>query len=320
VILKKILKSKSNQPLILEIPSAQLEYFELAKNFKPPKIAVITNLYIDHLNRHGDLKNYALAKARIFSSQKKNDFLILNYDLDNSLFLRRNPKSKIFYVSLKKLPVAKNGLYFAGDKIIFQNEKKRKFAAEIGNFSPHQKYNLLISLLAGRLYGKDWREMTERISSLPSVKFRQEVVFKNKNFVIVNDSAATSPDGAMAAIDNFGRQKNNLILVTGGTDKKLEFGGLSDKIKKRIKKENLFLLNGSATHKLVQELKKIKYFKKESEPNLFENLKDILRKIKKDFSGGVILFSPASASFEKFKNEFDRGKKFNRLVKLIYGK
>lgn len=320
VIFEKFFKTKNNA-LILEIPSAQLEYFEMAKKLKPPKISVITNLYIDHLNRHGDMKNYALAKSRIFSNQTKKDFLVLNYDNKNKeYFLKRKPKAGIFYVSLGKLPENKNGLSFIKDAIFFQNKKERKFVAMVKDFSPHQKYNLLSALLAGYLYGRKWKEMIDKIPSLPSVKFRQQVIFKNNKFFIVNDSAATSPEAAIAALESFGGKGKEIILITGGTDKNLEFNNLAGKIKKHVKQGNLFLLGGSATNKLISELNKIKYFNKKSGTRIFSDLRGILDNIKKRGRDGVVVFSPASASFEKFKNEFDRGDKFNKLVRLIYGK
>jgi UDP-N-acetylmuramoylalanine--D-glutamate ligase len=103
-------------------------------------------------------------------------------------------------------------------------------------------------------------------------------------------------------------------LITGGTDKNLEFKELAGKIKKYIKPKNLFFLGGSATVKLINELKRINYFMKKP----YHSLKEILLDIKNQKKTGIILFSPASASFEKFKNEFDRGKKFNKLVKKYF--
>ena len=319
-IFESFFKSRNNA-LILEIPSAQLEYFKIVKNLRPPKIAIITNLYVDHLNRHGNMKNYALAKAKIFSNQVKNDFLILNYDNKNKkYFLKQKPKAKIFYVSLDKLPKGENGLYFDKDRIFFQNKKEKEFVAKIKNFGAHQKYNLLNALLSGYLYGRKWKELIGKIPSLPSVKFRQQIIFKNKKFTVINDSAATSPEATIAALENFGEGKRGLILITGGTNKDLEFKGLAGKIKKYIKQENLFLFNGSATEKIIQELGKIKYFSDKKRVNPSDGLKDILVNVKKKKQNGVILFSPASASFEKFKNEFNRGEKFNKLIKLIFKK
>jgi UDP-N-acetylmuramoylalanine--D-glutamate ligase len=180
--------------------------------------------------------------------------------------------------------------------------------------------------------------------------------------MIVNDSAATSPDATINAIERFKKYKN-LILITGGTDKNLDFKELAKKIKREIKPENLILLNGSATKKLIEELRKIKYSL--IEENIFEDLREAIhrgliriselinadyklinansKRIKTDKNYphisvlnpnesvgendpyrsvlnphiSVILFSPASASFEKFKNEFDRGEKFNKIVRKL---
>lgn len=312
----KIIKKKTRL-FILEISSFQLEF--MRSSLKPPKIAVINNLYIDHLNRYRTFKNYIKEKSKIFLNQIKRDSLVLNADNKYSKdFLKYKPKSRIYYFSLKSLPKNKNGLFLDNSNIYFQENGRKKFICSIQNLANHQKSNLLASLLASYLYQHNWKQLVRRIKNLPPIPFRQESIFENKNFQIVNDTAATSPEGAMAALDRFKKDKNNLILIIGGTDKMLEFKELADKIKKYIKRNNLFLLNGSATQKLISELKKIKYFKKEYELNLFENLTDILLNIKKNTKNGIVLFSPASASFEKFKNEFDRGKKFNHLTKSIF--
>ncbi len=315
-ILDRILRapqSGARKPLILEIPSYQLEYWELNQNLKAPKIAVITNLYVDHLNRHGNMKNYALAKSRVFSNQTDKDFLILNYDINNAPFFKRKPKSAIFYIALKSLPKNKNGLYCGGQKIIFQNNGQKKFVAEIENFSPHRKQNLLAALLVGYLYGKKWKEMAAKIPSLPAVPFRQEIVFKSGNLEIVNDSASTSPEGVAAAIDGFKPDIKKTALICGGADKMLDFKNLARKIKKEVPRKNLFLLGGSATEKLVAELEKLRYFK--SKPRLSESVGEIIGAIKNRKCFEKIIFSPGAASFGKFKNEFDRGRKFNKIIK-----
>jgi len=169
-------------------------------------------------------------------------------------------------------------------------------------------------MLGAHLFGVDWKAIVSKISALPEIPFRQELIFQRKGVKIINDSAATSPDATIAAINRF--KGKNIILITGGTDKQLEFKDLARQIKKYIKKSNLFLLEGSATEKLIAVLNKIGYYKKEESPNLYETLSSILKNLpiskrKKQ----VIVFSPGSASFEKFKNEFDRGRQFNNLIK-----
>jgi UDP-N-acetylmuramoylalanine--D-glutamate ligase len=196
------------------------------------------------------------------------------------------------------------------------------------------------------------KKLKNFILNLKTPEFRQEIIYKDKNLIIVNDSAATSPDATINALERFKKyicpksqcevrkSLRNLILITGGTDKNLDFKDLAKKIKKEIKPKNLILLNGSATKKLIEELKKIKY--PLIEKNIFEDLKEaihhglmrISERINTDSKLNetnknnpyrsvlnpyisVVLFSPASASFEKFKNEFDRGKKFNKTIKAM---
>jgi UDP-N-acetylmuramoylalanine--D-glutamate ligase len=393
-------KTKENTVSVLELSSFQLEFYPTADErrfkhgltridietadergfntnkhgfIKAPKIAIITNIYNDHLNRYSGFEEYASVKARIFQNQTKDDFLVLNLDNDwTKFFLKLKPESQVYFVSLKKKPP--KGIYIKNEKVFIKDEKEyqifpiKKFKEIYGE---HNLYNLLFALLTLYLYLKSKnvknpqnkiKKLKNFIFSLKTPKFRQEIIYQDKNLMIVNDSAATSPDATINAIERFKKYKN-LILITGGTDKNLDFKELAKKIKREIKPENLILLNGSATKKLIEELRKIKYFL--IEENIFEDLREAIhrgliriselinadyklinansKRIKTDKNYphisvlnpnesvgendpyrsvlnphiSVILFSPASASFEKFKNEFDRGEKFNKIVRKL---
>jgi UDP-N-acetylmuramoylalanine-D-glutamate ligase len=90
---------------------------------------------------------------------------------------------------------------------------------------------------------------------------------------------------------------------------------LAKKITENVKPENLYLLEGSATKKLIKELTKLLYISEVAE---YENLEDIIDVISQEYTKGTVLLSPGSASFEKFKNEFDRGEAFNKLVEKYF--
>jgi UDP-N-acetylmuramoylalanine--D-glutamate ligase len=412
-------KTKEDSISVLEISCFQLEFYPTADErgfVKAPKIAIITNIYNDHLNRYSSFEEYASVKARIFLNQTENDYLILNLDNDwTNFFLRLKPKSQVYFVSLRG-PIrnkhghfgqvkVKGGIYIKDEKIFIEDEnndclRKSALSMPVSTFKEiygkHNFYNLLFAILAVYLYfkSKNIRNPQDKIKKLKNFilnlktpEFRQEIVYKDKNLMIVNDSAATSPDATINAIERFkkyicpkksamyrlfrtlhglnglyGQEKQkrgpnrqclvrtgpseaqkslgDLILITGGTDKNLDFKDLAKKIKKEIKPKNLILLNGSATKKLIEELRKIKY--PLIEENIFEDLREavyrgltlILTQINADKNIrdhqrdknprksalyprlSVVLFSPASASFEKFKNEFDRGKKFNKIIKI----
>ncbi|MEK9174631.1 MAG: cyanophycin synthetase [Patescibacteria group bacterium] len=92
------------------------------------------------------------------------------------------------------------------------------------------------------------------IKTLPQIKFRQEIIFKDKSLTVVNDTTATSPDATIAALKRFAQQGQTLLLLTGGTDKNLQFEDWAKAVKKYVKPENLFLLDGSATKKMLDAL------------------------------------------------------------------
>jgi|SRR3989344_1230687 len=307
---------KKNTPLVLELSSFQLEFMQ--KNLAGPHVAIITNMHIDHLNRHRTFKNYLRTKTKIFLNQTKNDFLILNADnVHTKEIVNYKPKSKIYYFSLKRLSRNKSGLFLDHSDIYFQEKGMKKNICPMPYFAKHQRSNLLASLLGSYLYRRNWSELIGKIKSLPPVPFRQQVVYNHKGLEIINDTAATSPDAAIAALESFEKTGKRIILVTGGTDKNLEFKELAAKIKRSIKKEDLFFIEGSATIKMIQDLKNIGYFKGER-VHVFPSLQEIFGAIPwEKIDSSIILFSPASASFEKFKNEFDRGRVFNGLVKKM---
>lgn len=330
-VLSFIDKLKSDIPLVLELSSFQLEL--LKENNSYPKIAVITNLYKDHLNRYSDIKEYAKVKSKIFQNQKNNDYLILNYDNKwTKYFLSLKPKSCVYFVSRHPLPRNKNGIFNNKNKIYFQANRKKELVLKANIFlkqwGEHNLENLMFAILSAKLFGLSFSQMKKQISTLPQIKFRQEKIFQNKKLFVINDSSATSPEATIAALKRFARltfskkklgglkqyKNSGLILITGGTDKNLEFKELAEEIKKTILPKNLVILNGSASKKLIKELNKIKYSNKYF---VFESLKECFcyslyqRKQKKR---SIILFSPAAASFEKFKNEFDRAEQFNKLT------
>jgi len=334
-LLPRLAKDKT-LPAVLELSSFQLEILdarldnssELSSGWHTPDIAVITNLSRDHLNRHGTMRNYALAKANIFKNQTKKQALILNYDdLWTRFFLSQKPRGRVCGLSLEKRPPTKRFLIRANKKIVFGDGKGERVVLsgrvveKIEKLGEHNIYNFLASALTAHLLGISWKEIEKRAKTLPQISLREEVILKKKNLTVVNDSAGTSPEATIAGIRRF-TEKGKIILITGGTDKNLEFHELAGEIKKDILPGNLFLLNGSATQKLVAELKKTRYFRG-AKPQIFESLKEILISVRKTlnveyYTPTTVLFSPGSASFEKFRNEFDRGEKFGKYTKQLF--
>lgn len=354
--LLKIVKL-STSLFALELSSFQLEFVQ--KGSLAPKVAVITNLYRDHLNRYKKMEKYAKAKANIFLNQTTEDFLVLNADSEwSTFFLKQKPKAKVYWFSLKPLSKGKKGMYLNGDRLVWRETKDVVVGTSPFKDVAHNA-NLLTALTASYLYTNSWQELFGKIDTLPQVPIRQEVIFESKILKVVNDGAATSPDATVALLDAYkGVPKADKVLITGGTDKALEYDLWAKKVAKEIDPDNLFLLSGSATLKMIKALTKENYWLnrtkkvrspdqskidlgKKMNPRIFDNYQEILKAIAPDdcdsceccdtglvvskkFSNDVsqpkesqlhILFSPSAASFEKFKNEFDRAQKFVKVLK-----
>jgi len=304
---------------VTELSSFILEFFPYAK--AAPDVAVITNLYRDHLNRHGTLDGYADAKANIFRGQKKSHALILNAQDDRTpWFLAQGPKARLRFFSLEPLPADRDGVWPEGSAVMEQAAGRRRRVADITGFAQswgtHNLANLLASASAARVAGVPWARIQERIATLPQVPYRQEVVHRSRGLTVVNDTTATSPDGAIAAVRRWGGP--NCILICGGTDRELDYREWARELPARITKNNTVFLAGSATQKMKAALgpaaRGIRTY-----DSLDEAWRAALKRAG-HFVSAVVLFSPGAKSFELFANEFDRGQQFNALVERDVGK
>ncbi len=300
---------------VAEVSSFHLELWDHVA-VPGPKVAIITNIYQDHLNRHQTLEEYARVKANIFKYQTTNDHLILNGD--NSLiefFKKCKPKAHVWVFSLNELPENQDGVWAEGEIVYFQKDGRKEQVLSLHNIfksrGQHNLYNFLASSLATHLLGCSWRQIQSRMDSLPEIPFRQEIIFQNSKLTVVNDTTATSPEGGIPAVKRFGGSET--ILITGGTDRDLDFSEWVVSVRQNIEPSNIVFLAGSATEKMRHELggfaSKIKPLE------TLEECVSLAFEKSGQFEQSVVLFSPACKSFEKFKNEFDRGQQFNDLVK-----
>lgn len=317
-LLKEYTRIKGKDvPVVAELSSWQLEYLPTAK--KAPHIALITNLFPDHLNRYRGMNDYANAKAGIFRHQQEGDYLILNKEnIWTAYFLKKKPKGLVFFVSKKPLTKTENGIYLKGDMLIFQADETiqklfsiKRFALERGI---HNLENMMGAVLAVKLFDPTISITESDVLRLATPIMRQEVVYKKGNTQIVNDSCATSPDGTIVAVERFAKE-GTLLVIVGGTDKSLEYAALARYLRKKMKKEHVILLAGSATKKLQAGFGP---FQPDVHENLIECVREAALRMQKIKGKKTLLFSPGAASFEKFLHEFDRGEKFNALVKKYF--
>lgn len=140
------------------------------------------------------------------------------------------------------------------------------------------------------------------ISSFKGVPYRQEFIREVNGVKYINDTAATTPQSTIMAIRNF----KNIVLIAGGEDKNLNYEELNKEIRKSVK--NLILLPGTATNKLKGGL----------EYRSAKSMQEaVIISAKLAEGGDIVLLSPGAASFNIFKNEFDRGAQFTEAVKKL---
>ncbi|MGD0977475.1 MAG: UDP-N-acetylmuramoyl-L-alanine--D-glutamate ligase [Minisyncoccia bacterium] len=287
-------KIGADAPVVVETPSFLLEH--VAGSAFKPKVAIFTNIYPDHLNRYDNIEHYARIKANIFSNQTAEDVLILGCEKKWRQFLRGlKPLSHVIY------PPAVSDI-----------SKYVRPEAFVKKWGEHNLTNLRIAIAAAKSFGLSDGLIKKAIATLPQIKFRQELVYDKRGLEIYNDTCATSPEAAVAAVERFGGNGKNLVLITGGTDRKLKFKPLAGVIKRKIKKGNLVLLEGSATAKIAEELKNGGL---KTTPTLKLCFQQAMAIVQTTGDPSIILFSPGSKSFEKFRNEYDRGEQFNKLVR-----
>ncbi|MBD3299922.1 MAG: UDP-N-acetylmuramoyl-L-alanine--D-glutamate ligase [Candidatus Moranbacteria bacterium] len=293
--------------MVLELSSFQLE--GLKKHKKSPKIAVITNLMKDHLNRYRDLEHYHKSKETIVRFQKKDDFAVLNYDDLKVRRLASTVKSKVWFFSQDKLKRS-NTVFLYKKNVYVRYHKKLIKLFNIDNLKligNHRLPNVLAAVAVAKILKLPNRVIKNAVLNFYGIEHRLEIVREVKGITFVNDTCATVPEATMMAIDSF----KSVILIAGGADKKLSFADLAQKIIKRVKK--LILLPGKGSDRLIIALKKLD---PDFEYKKVKNINEAVETSREFFQrGDVVLLSPACSSFNLFNNEFERGDIFKKAVR-----
>ena len=301
----KLDEMKPNDILVLELSSFQLMGMEVS-----PHISVITNVTPNHLNIHKDYEEYIDAKKTIFKYQNENDYLILNYDNEITRACKNQARSKVIYFSSKeKLDngfIVDNGIIKECEDGIRKHILDTKDVLLRGN---HNFENICTALAATKTL-VDQDVAIEAIKEFKAVEHRLEFVREIDNVKWYNDSVSSSPTRTIAGLNSF---DEDIVLIAGGYDKNLDYTPIAKPILKKVK---TLILLGQTSGKIFdavkeEEEKEGKYIDIYMSDTLEEAV-NLAKKYAK--SSQVVLFSPASASFDMFKNFAERGNIFKNLV------
>jgi UDP-N-acetylmuramoylalanine--D-glutamate ligase len=291
-----------------------------------PKAAVLSAIMPDHLDRYGSMESYVADKRVIYQGQNAEDFTVAGNDEWGKSFLAETKAVPLVYAE-SPLPALVSGgwleapagpgcarLYGMALPFLADGETAEVVPAQPLVPGLHQKQNLLAAGLTLLGLGLNPQTVREGLGSFPGIEHRLEMFHRAGGITFYNDSAATIPEAAAAAIQALNSDaggSGRLIVVTGGADKNLDFSPLAETAGQA---KAVILLAGSGSEKLRALLSGsgIGY------RGPFDELDTaVTAALEKAVPGDRVLLSPGCASFGMFLNEFDRGRKWKEAVKRL---
>jgi len=279
------LKVRKKSIVIIEASSFQLAYTKFIK----PNVAVILNITNDHLDWHNTITNYKNSKLKIFSKQDVNDIALLNNKKLIKIFQKKN--------YLSKLKIIKRD--------VLSNAIKKKITNNYLISKPNLE-NLDFVNQISKIFKIKTKIFLKAINSFKGLPHRHEIFFKKNKITFINDSKATSFESTKHALKN----NKNIYWIFGGLPKigdKFNFKGLRSNIIKS------FIIGKKISYFEKQVKNKIKY---KMSFNLNNAVKDVFKELLLFKNNkATVLLSPASASYDQFKNFIDRGNQFKKATK-----
>lgn len=295
-IFDRIDEIKPDTILVLELSSHALEYIK-----KSPNIAILLNVYEEHLDHYKSYETYINAKYNIFKYQKNTDYAL--YNIDNEII-----NSKKIETKAQKMPISMknkaseiylkdNDIYYK-DKLIYTDDGKRNI------LGLHNLNNIMFVLMTSAILNLDFKLTKQAIDEFMPLEHRMEYVGNFKGIDYYNDSIATIPEATINALETL---KNVNTLIVGGKDRGVkleEFIRYLD----NSKVENIICLPKTGEY-IAEGIKNKKTY-------LVENLSEAVKIAKeKTRRGAICLLSPAASSYGYFKNFKERGNLFKEYVK-----
>ena len=302
----KLSEIEHDDIIVLELSSFQLMGMEIS-----PEIAGITNITPNHLNIHKDYQEYIDAKKNIFKYQDENGVLVLNADNDITNSCRDEANGKvIMFSSTKKL---ENGFIVDNGIIKECEDGIRRHIIDTKDLKLKGEHNFqnICTALALTKGLVDIDKAVDTIKEFSGVHHRLELVRVIDGVEWYNDSASTSPTRGISALNAFDNKE--IVLIAGGADKNLDYTPIGRPIVENVR---CLILIGQTANKIYEAVKKeLELQNKNLDIHMCESFKqslDLAKRVAK--SGQIVLFSPASTSFDMFKDMYDRGDRFKEEV------
>lgn len=308
-IFNKIKDMTPEDIIVLELSSFQLMDVDVS-----PQISVVTNIYPDHLNVHKSYEEYREMKKNIFKFQDTQGTTILNYDNEFTRDFAKEVKGKVIFFSSKE-KLQDGFIYDTSDETIKyckDGVRRHVLKKEDIKLKGIHNYENICAALAATSSIVDIETQVKAIKNFNGVAHRLEFVREIDGVKWYNDSIGTSPASTIAGLKAF---DENIILLAGGSDKGLDYTEVGEIIANKV---GTLILTGPTATKIEEATKKALKNNRTIEICHSSNLEESVELArKKGKAGDVVLLSPASASFDAFKNFEERGNKFKEFVNKL---
>jgi len=299
--------------LVAEISSFQLEWVEMFA----PRVAILTNITPDHMNRYDGFEDYAQTKARIFAAQESGDWAVLNYDDPAARRIGESglPGKRVWFTT-QQIPAQQGPLAWVAEERVqvrLREIGEPEFVLPVEEFSPalpgrHSVENVLAAATAALAMGAAPEAVAQAVRTFPGVAHRMEFVRDVVGVRYVNNSMCTNVAAAISSLQSLDRPG---VIIMGGADKGLDFAPLVPALKAHARQ--VFLI-GQAADKMERVFRERGYdFILRSE-TLEEAVKEA-SVVAKRFE--TVLLCPACASFDMFRDFEERGAAFRRAVNFL---
>lgn len=312
-VLDKLKELKKDSVVVFELSSWRLA--ALGRYRMSPQIAVITNIYPDHLNYYKSMDEYLKDKKNICLYQDRENSCVISGD--NALLAGLEKEIKSRLIKFSKQPIERGRAVYIEDGMIYYNdgidEKKVLETKEIGLPGEHNLENVLAAIGAAAAAGVGLATIRKAVLSFKGIAHRLELAREHLGIKYINDTAATTPEAAIFGLNSFSAP---IILIAGGSDKNLDMDALGRTILEKAK--GVIFLAGPATEKIISAMKKIRPELSKENFKIVDAMDKAVELARASAEkGDVVLLSPGAASFGMFANEFDRGNKFKEAVSKL---
>lgn len=295
----KLPEMKKEDIIVLELSSFQLMDMDIS-----PDISIITNIAENHLDIHSSFEEYIEAKKNIFKYQDNKGILVTNADNEITNKFKGNGETRYFSRSKQTNYFYTDGayIYYNDKKILNKNDIKLRGIHNLENIAT--ALTAIIDLI-------DLDKSIEVIKNFNGVEHRLEFVREINNVKWYNDSVSSSPTRTIAGLYSY---DENIVLIAGGYDKHLDYTNIAKPILDKVTK---LILMGDTKEKIYNAVtamgmsSNIEIYKCNTLQEVVDKAKEVA------IPGEIVLFSPASASFDMFKNFADRGNQFKDLVNKL---